>query len=112
MKKIQVYTTSTCPHCRTAKAYLKDKGYPYVERQVDVDPAAQAQLQRYGARGVPTIVVGDEVIVGFNPEAIEKAVDFVIAPCPACGRKLSLPKGKGKLRITCPHCRETFEKVT
>ncbi len=30
--------------------------------------------------------------------------------CPKCGEVLKVPKGKGKLRITCPKCHETFEK--
>lgn len=32
--------------------------------------------------------------------------------CPACGNNLRVPKGKGKIRITCPKCGERFEKKT
>lgn len=32
--------------------------------------------------------------------------------CPNCKRKLRLPKGKGKIIITCPKCKEKFEKRT
>ncbi len=32
--------------------------------------------------------------------------------CPGCGGTVRLPKGKGKLRITCPHCREVFFRKT
>lgn len=28
--------------------------------------------------------------------------------CPQCGQVVRTPKGKGKIRITCPKCRETF----
>lgn len=29
--------------------------------------------------------------------------------CPSCRTKLRVPKGKGKLTITCPKCRNTFK---
>ncbi len=32
--------------------------------------------------------------------------------CPACKTKVRVPKGKGKIKITCPSCRETFVKKT
>lgn len=32
--------------------------------------------------------------------------------CNSCGTKLRVPKGKGKIRITCPKCGEQFEKRT
>ena len=32
--------------------------------------------------------------------------------CPSCGNTLRVPKGKGKLQITCPKCGERFIKKT
>ena len=32
--------------------------------------------------------------------------------CPSCGAQLRVPKGKGKIRITCPQCRREFVKKT
>lgn len=32
--------------------------------------------------------------------------------CPACKNKLRVPRGKGKLKVTCPKCGERFEKKT
>ena len=32
--------------------------------------------------------------------------------CPGCGNTLRVPKGKGKLQITCPKCGERFMKKT
>ena len=31
-----------------------------------------------------------------------------ICVCPHCQQKLRVPKGKGKIRITCPRCRSDF----
>ncbi|MCM3513440.1 zinc-ribbon domain-containing protein [Carnobacterium inhibens] len=32
--------------------------------------------------------------------------------CPKCHKKLRVPRNKGKITITCPHCREKFIKKT
>ncbi len=32
--------------------------------------------------------------------------------CPKCSQELRVPKGVGKISITCPKCREKFEKKT
>lgn len=33
-----------------------------------------------------------------------------IFQCPQCGQKVRVPKGKGKIEITCPNCRNRFIK--
>lgn len=32
--------------------------------------------------------------------------------CPSCGKSLRVPKGKGKINITCPSCKTVFEART
>ncbi len=32
--------------------------------------------------------------------------------CPQCHRTLRVPKGRGKINITCPHCAKQFKKRT
>ena len=38
--------------------------------------------------------------------------DYAFFRCPGCGRTVRVPKGKGRIRITCRHCGFSFEKKT
>lgn len=36
--------------------------------------------------------------------------DYHYYKCPNCGQKLRVPRGKGKIEITCPKCGHKFDK--
>ena len=40
----------------------------------------------------------------------KKDKNHKIMKCPGCGEKLRVPKGVGKINITCPHCHTKFTK--
>ena len=74
-KDVKVYTLPTWPHCKTAKEYLSQKGITYQEFDVGKDKEAAKEMMRLSnARSVPVILVGKEVIVGFDSARIDAAL--------------------------------------
>lgn len=72
MAKVKIYTSSTCPHCTTAKEFLKERGQSFEEKNVTTDPQARKELMSLGFMGVPIIMVDDEVVEGFNKTKLEE----------------------------------------
>ena len=109
MENVIIYTTPTWPHCTSAKKFLKSQGISYIEKDVSKDQSAQQELVRFGARGVPTFIIGNEVAIGFDQARILSLVNFKIIECPECRSKLRIPKNKGTLMITCKQCSHKFK---
>lgn len=72
MKKVTVYTSNTCPHCKAAKNYLKENNIDFEEKNVDEDRSAIDYLVEKGHRGVPVINIDGEDLVGFNKELVDE----------------------------------------
>ena len=72
-KNVAVYSTPTCPYCRQAKEYLKEKGIQFTEHNVATDlEARNAMVQKSGQLGVPVIEVDGSVVVGFDRGKLEE----------------------------------------
>jgi len=69
-------------------------------------------MARLGAQGVPTFLVGDELIIGFDKNRLSSLLFDRVVACPKCRAKLRLPSGKGTLRVTCSQCGDRFETST
>ena len=108
MKKVIVYTTSTCPHCINAKEFLKQEGISFEDRDVNTNPIARDEYAKLNARGVPTFVIGDEVIEGFNEQKIKSLLDYFVISCPSCKARMRVPKNKGQIKVSCKKCETQF----
>jgi len=75
MKKVKVYSTSTCSFCQKAKQFLDESGIEYESIDVSTDQkAAQEMIERSGQMGVPVIDIEGEIIVGFDKDKISQAL--------------------------------------
>jgi glutaredoxin-like YruB-family protein len=71
--KITVYSTPSCPWCRKVKRYFKSLGVPFKDVDVSKDQKrAQEMYRKSGQMGVPVVIMGNQVIVGFDKNKIDK----------------------------------------
>ena len=75
MSDVIVYSSNTCPYCTLAKNYLEEKGVAFVEKNVQTDKDARAELMAMGHMGVPVLVIDGEQIVGFDKDRLETILD-------------------------------------
>jgi glutaredoxin-like YruB-family protein len=76
MKKVVIYSTPTCVHCNRAKEYFKANKVEYDDRNVAFDlELRRDMIMLSDQKSVPVIVIDKKVIVGFDKERIEKALE-------------------------------------
>jgi len=67
MKKIEIYSTPTCPYCKQAKEFLKENNVEFTNFDVSTDTKkAQEMIEKSGQMGVPVLDIEGEIIVGFD----------------------------------------------
>jgi glutaredoxin 3 len=67
MAAVTVYTTDPCSFCARVKQLLGARGIAYDEINLAKDPAGRAELlQRTGMMSFPQVLVGGELIGGFQ----------------------------------------------
>ncbi|MDZ7726061.1 MAG: glutaredoxin family protein [Candidatus Campbellbacteria bacterium] len=73
MKNVTIYSTPTCHFCNLAKNYFQDKGIEYTDYDVSENVEKQKEMiEKTGQMGVPVIMIGDEIMVGFNQAKLEE----------------------------------------
>lgn len=72
MKRVILYSQPGCPPCFAAKQFLTARNIPFEYKDVTADHGALRELVRLKSSTTPTIVVGEEVMIGFDPEKLER----------------------------------------
>lgn len=60
--------------CLRTKEYLSQKGIQFTDRDLTKDESAFDELKRLHAMTTPVTLIGDEVIIGFDPDKFDKAL--------------------------------------
>ena len=72
---VKVYSTPSCPWCKHAKEYLKKKNITFEDINVQGNKeASQEMIKKSSQMGVPVIDVDGKIIVGYDEEALDKAI--------------------------------------
>ena len=78
MKNVTIYSTPTCHFCRMAKDFFTVNGIVYTEYNVASDLEKRKEMiEKSEQMGVPVIIIGDELIVGFDKPKITKILGLV-----------------------------------
>jgi glutaredoxin-like YruB-family protein len=73
--KLMLFTRPDCPPCDWLKAWLRERNLEFEEHDVSTDKVAVFTLVRkYRSQSTPTLVIGEKVLIGFEPEKIEAAL--------------------------------------
>ena len=81
--KVVIYRTAWCGYCKKAAEYLRLKGVPFVERDLEKDPGARKDMLQQAAKagvpasqlqGVPILYINGRILSGFSRPAIDAAL--------------------------------------
>lgn len=73
---VKVYSTNSCPWCVKAKNYLSSINVDFQEVNVQEDMEAREEMvSKSKQMGVPVLDVNGTIIVGFDKNAIDTALN-------------------------------------
>lgn len=76
-KIVKVYSTPTCPYCKTVKSFLDTNNVTYQDLDVSADKAARDEMiEKSGQMVVPQIYIDGEIVVGFDQAALKEKLEL------------------------------------
>jgi glutaredoxin 3 len=78
---VTIYKASWCGACRAAAAYLRSRNVQFVEKDIEKDAEANAEMLRKAAAagkrpsGVPVIDFGGQIIMGFDQATLDRLIE-------------------------------------
>jgi glutaredoxin len=73
-----IYGASWCGACKQAARYFRRKGVPFVEKDIEKEPAARSEMltkaraQGVSTSGIPVLDVKGTMLGGFNESTVER----------------------------------------
>jgi len=79
--EVIIYTTSSCPNCKNAKAFLENRGISYTNYDIQVSAEGRERhevlvkpFRKNGQIGVPLIIINGKIIYGFSANEMVAAL--------------------------------------
>ena len=76
-----------------------------------MDLEARNELLRRKATGVPTFLIGEDVIIGLDKEKIISLVDHRVVECASCHKKVRVPINEPNIIAKCPNCKNIIKSL-
>ncbi len=90
---VVVYSAVWCGYCKKAKAWMTEHDVPFIERDVERTPGAQAELSQklkaanVAGGGIPVIDWGGTLVMGFDQRRLEGLLKDRAGPPPDQGQR-------------------------
>ena len=77
-REVIVYTTPLCAPCEMLKRILATEGVPFTVKDLMIDEAAAALMERLGIRAAPALGIDGEIYAGddLRPDRLVALLDF------------------------------------
>lgn len=73
--EITLYSAEWCSYCASVRMYFDTHGIEFKEYDVEKSALGVVGLWAFRARGVPIVVIGSEVIHGYDMEKVNRALE-------------------------------------
>ncbi len=75
-KFVEIFSTPTCHFCHAAKEWFDEIGIKYTDHDVSTNKEELARMMEItGQRGVPVIIIGDDVVIGFDKNKLKELLE-------------------------------------
>ncbi|HJJ38633.1 MAG TPA: FAD-dependent oxidoreductase [Methanocorpusculum sp.] len=110
--QVELYSSSTCPHCRRVKEFFTEHSISYTNYDVSIEENAEKSAEISGQRGVPVIVINHKTIVvgadivrlqelllgsSVSPSSLSADFDLMIVGAGAAGLSAALYAGRKEM---------------
>jgi glutaredoxin len=78
---VTLYMASWCGACRSAATYMRSRGVPFAEKDIEKDAQASAEMLQKARnagktpRGVPVIDFRGHIVLGFDQRELDQLID-------------------------------------
>ena len=69
---VLLYATDWCGYCKASREFFAANGIRYIEHDIEKSSAVLNEHRKLGGNGVPLIVVGDDVVRGYNEDTLRQ----------------------------------------
>lgn len=78
--QITIYSTPSCHFCHMAKEFLTEHNIPFTDHNVASDMDKRKEMiELTGQMGVPVIQVNDQIVIGYDEDALAELVGIKAA---------------------------------
>ncbi|MDZ7842112.1 MAG: glutaredoxin family protein [Gammaproteobacteria bacterium] len=93
---LTLYSIEACDACDLVRNLLNDRGLPFTEKDAEQNVEVQDELREVsGVLSVPVLVIGDEVLTGFNRDLILRVLSDAGFPTDP-GARARAPESSGE----------------